>query len=217
MWSPTFRTTINPSPEVTTLPRKSWFFTVRSQSSAPFWRVIFTASLLSPFSADWSTRSSPEIRMPSAGTRSPACNSTRSPTTISDIRTESTPSRRLTRHWILAASSCNFRKADSLPYSDRVETKVARKIASAIPTVSNQFWLRRRKSRFTASAARRILMIGSPKLSRNCCQNPLRRFRVNWFSPCSIRARSTSDLLSPPIEWAVSLADCCPIFSSPFF
>ena len=60
-----------------------------------------------------------------------------------------------------------FSKAASLPYSDKVETKVAIKIATAIPTDSNQSALRSIITILTPKASKSILMIGSPKLLRN--------------------------------------------------
>ena len=162
------------------------------------WRQGFLpASLLSPLRGDWSTLSLPEMRMPSAGMRSPACKSTRSPRTSSPTGNSKIPLERLTRQRMLSASSCSLRKADSLPYSERVEIKVARKTAMAMPAVSNQLKFRNMKTMLMASTMSRIFMTGSPKLAANWRRNPLRFWRVMRFSPYSLRERATSSGVSP--------------------
>ena len=114
------------------------------------------------------------MRIPSAGTRSPAWSSTRSPTTRSATGASSTPSCRRTRQDTFSASSWRRRKAVSLPYSDSVDTKVARKMAKAMPATSNQLKLRNKKMTLMARTMSRILMMGSPKLARNCLAKLLR-------------------------------------------
>lgn len=139
--------------------------------------------------------------------RSPACKSTISPTTISPIGSETIIPLRRTRHWIFPASSCSLAKADSLPYSDSVDTKVARKIAIAMPSDSNQSKWRNRKITFTASAASSTLMIGSPKLDKNCRKNPRFLRRVSVLAPFSRRDASTSTGFNP---FCLSVIDVTP-------
>ena len=105
--------------------------------------------------------------MPSAGTRSPAWSSTMSPTTTSATGSACSPSRRRTRQVSLAASSCSLLNADSLPYSDSVDTKVAKKMAMAMPADSYQSKWWNKKIRLTARATSSTLMMGSPKLLKN--------------------------------------------------
>ena len=123
------------------------------------------------------------------------------------------PPRR-TRQVMLDASACSFSKADSLPYSESVETKVAKKTATAIPAVSNQSALRKRNKMLMARAASRIFMIGSPKLDKNCFPK-LFRFRfVRLLEPCSRRERSTCPASSPrPPKGAASITNRCHPFS----
>lgn len=66
-------------------------------------------------------------------------------------------------HFIFDASSCNLKKAFSLPYSDIVDIKDARKIAITIPIVSYQSNDFIKKTILIASAINSILIIGSPK------------------------------------------------------
>ena len=69
------------------------------------------------------------ISLISAGTKSPASNITISPGTKSSVFTCTISPFLLTLHFNLDDSSCNFKNAFSLPYSDIVEIKEAMKIA----------------------------------------------------------------------------------------
>ena len=158
------------------------------------------ASLLSPLRGDWSTRRLPDSRMPSAGIRSPAWSSTRSPTTTSETGRSRTPSARLTRQTAASASCCKRAKARSLPHSDTVETKVDRNTATAMPTGSAQEPSPRETSRFSPRATNKIRMMGSEKLSKNRVKNVLRLCRVKALEPYRRRAASTWARLSPGRE-----------------
>ena len=72
----------------------------------------------------------------SAGTLSPLSRYTISPTTNSSILIVSLFEFLSTLTFIIEFSSFNFSKAFSLPYSDKLEIIVAKKIAINIPTVS---------------------------------------------------------------------------------
>ena len=195
---PTRPTTIAASPSVTTLPRYTSRPSLRSQrrgSAMDPGRLV--SSRLSPLSADWSTRTSPDSITPSAGTLSPASSSTISPGTSSPMGRVCTFPFRRTRQLVRAASSCNFKKAASLPYSDTVETKVARNTAAAMPTGSYQSAPRSSKSRLAPSASIRILMMGSPKAARKCRQKLWPGLRGSSFEPYLRRISSICRSFSP--------------------
>jgi len=164
-------------------------------------------SLLSPFKEDWSAKRLPSITTPSAGTFSPACRKTMSPTTISPMGIFIMEPFLLTRHIVFEDSSCNCSKANSLPYSDKVETKVAKKIAIAIPTDSYQLKLRNMKIRLIQSAASNILIIGSPKFEINCLKKLFFFTASNVLSPYLSLDSSTSCVFRPCISFSDLVTD----------
>ena len=154
-------------------------------------------SLLSPVRADWFTVSRPCTSRPSAGMPSPLSNSTKSPRTNSSKGKFTVRPSRRTRQVVRAASSCSRRKARSLLYSDRVEIKDAKKMARAMPTVSNQPCPRHKSSTLAASAANISFRMGSLKLSSSLRKKPVPFCTVKLPEPKAARLCKTSASESP--------------------
>lgn len=107
----------------------------------------------------------PLIIFPSAETASHVSKYTMSPTTASPISTSFIFAFLKTFVLILDASSCNSSKDFSLPYSDKVDMKDAKKIAITIPMVSYQSKSWNKNKVLTVKAINSILMIESPKVA----------------------------------------------------
>ena len=107
-------------------------------------------------------------------------------------------------------SSSSLRNAASLPRSERVEIRVARKTDIPIPTVSTISPPRKTKKRFIIRAPRSILMTGSPRFSKKVLRNPLLFFFSSIFEPFFFLDASASAELRPSLLFSVE-----PIISSP--
>lgn len=118
-------------------------------------------SLVSPVRDDSSTVTLPLITTPSAGTLSPEVKKITSPTTISSIFNSIFLEFLFTLHFILEASSWSLWNAFSLPYSEIVEIKDAKKIANTIPMVSYILDSLNKNKTLIASAINNIFIIGS--------------------------------------------------------
>ena len=194
---------MTPSPLHTIAPRKTKNGSkVSATVSVVFCQSSGAASLVaswaSPFKALWSALRHPFTITPSAGIRSPACRSTQSSFTRSFIDTSVIVPLRQTLQVMREASSCSCLKAFSLRNSELVETNTARKIATAIPTVSyHSAWPRQTKMVFKIKAAKRILIIGSVMLLRSFCQNVSCFFSVRALVPYLARDSSTSRSVNP--------------------
>ena len=148
---------------------------------------------------DSSTLIFPSINIPSAGTLSPEERSTISPTTTSSTLISVTLISLFTRHLIFDASSCSLLNALSLPYSETVDIKDAKKIAITIPIVSYQSNDLIKNTTFIASAIRSILIIGSPSDSSNNLKKLLLLLDSILLVPYFFLFISTSFVLSPLI------------------
>ena len=158
----------------------------------PYEYFSLCTSFDSPLILDSSTPIVPSIKIPSAGI-------TTSPTTTSSNEISVTFPFLLTLHFNFNDSSFSFSKAFSLPYSEILDIKEAKKIAIKIPSVSNQSKSLNKKTTFIASAINNILIIGSPKDSINKDRKllvlPFLISLVPYFSLLSITSLSLSPFL----------------------
>ena len=159
--------------------------------------IFLYFSFDSPFKVLSSTLNLPSISIPSAGILSPADKIIISPTTTSSTFISMVLLSLFTLHLILDDSSCNLLNAFSLPYSDMVDIKDAKKIAITMPIVSYQSNDFIRNTIFIASAISNILIIGSPKDSNNNLKKLLLTLFSNLFVPYLFLLSITSLVLSP--------------------
>ena len=134
--------------------------------------------------------------IPSHGTISPPHIFTMSPTTISlCAHRTSFPSRTTPKYSSLRALRRS--NAPDAECSKTAEINVETNTAARIPPISIQFMSRRFRRMFTAHAASRILIIGSPKFERKRRMREVRPFFSSVFFPYFSALLRTSSAPSP--------------------